>query len=204
MSYQRIQLVLEADPMFSSKVVNKDTEVSVRGGDTVRMNALVVGVHAALKSAGCNMQAVAKNTILATAARLMTGEAVPGCAPPPAQPKLDSPEAPKKKEGFKPAAAPKPIQSTTRPVIVTTSRAGAPRPVQDRQIDAEVVQTYQCAVASAQLLAALHQLFERDNFPGHESRKKKLDDLINSVEEMSSTHVNLSVKSIIASQVGYR
>lgn len=199
MSYQRIQQVLEADPMFASKVADKDTEVPVRGGETVKMNSLIVNVHTTLKAAGCNMQAVAKNTILAAAARLSAGGPVPVMAPVSVvQPKPAAPSAPKKKEGT--PVAPRPLQSTTKPVVVTTARAGAQRQVPDKPLDAEVIHTYQCAVASAQLLAALHQLMERDNFPGHEVRKKKLDELITSFEEMSSNHVNFSVKAIIESQ----
>lgn len=188
--------------MFASQVASKDTEVLMRSGDKVMMPCLVVNVYSALKAAGCNMQSVPRTTILATAARLSNGEPVPTAAPAPAA----APVAPKiaRKKAAAPVEtpeSPKPQKSTTKPVVVTTARAGAPRPlVVEKPIDSEVIHRYQCAVAGAQLLAALHQLFEKDDFPGHETRKKKLDDLISEVEQSSSQHVNLSVKAIIRAQ----
>jgi hypothetical protein len=193
MSYPRIQQVLEADSMFVSQVANKDTTVTMRSGEKVQLPSLVVRTYDALKAAGCNMQSVARTTILAAAARLSSGEPLPYVAPAP--PKA-APKAAKKA-----AEPPRAQQSTTKPVVVTTTRAGAPRPiVVEKHFDTDVIHRYQCAVASAQLLAALHQLFEKDDFPGHELRKKKLDDLITEVEQASSQHVNLSVKAIIRAQ----
>lgn len=197
MSYQRIQQVLEADATFAARVANKDTEVHLRNGETTKFSGLVVNVYSTLKAAGCNMQSVPKITVLATAARLQSGGTVPTPAPsaPAAAP---APKAVRKKDGVRQE---KPQQSTSKPVVVTTARPGAPRPVAvEKPIDTEVIHRYQCAVASAQLLAALHQLFEKDDFPGHEARQKKLDDLINEVEQSSSQHVNLSVKAIIRAQ----
>ena len=182
--------------MFASQVANKDTEVQMRSGEKALLPALVVNVYNALKAAGRSMQSVPKNTILATAARLSNGEPVPTAAPAPAAAPMAQKVA-RKKVAELPEAV-KPPKSTTKPVVVTTARAGVPRPVVvEKPIDSEVIHRYQCAVAGAQLLAALHQLFEKDDFPGHELRKKKLDDLISEVEQSSSQHVNLSVKSII-------
>lgn len=149
------------------------------------------------------MQSVAKTMVLATAARFLQGEPVPE-VPVPAL-SAPEPEAPKaivsRMKAAGDAPAPKTPQSTTKPVVITTSRPGAPRPLSvEKQADVEVVQRYQCAVASAQLLAALHQLFEKDDFAGHEDRKKKLDELIDMVEKSSSHHVNISVKAILRSK----
>lgn len=195
MSYQRIHQVLQADSMFAGQVTVKDTEVVMRN-EKVLYPALVVNVYNALKTANCNLQAASKTTILAAAASLVAGRPLPVVATPPAtQTRV------KKASPAKPAAPPKPLQSTSKPVVVTTARAGAPRPpMPERPLDADVVHRYQCAVASAQLLAAVHQLFERDDYPGHESRKKKLDELISEVEQIASSHVNLSVKQIIRAQ----
>ena len=199
MSYPRIQQVLGADSVFADRTTTNDTEITLRCGEKELRPALVVNVFNALKAAGCNMQSVAKTTILATAARLSNGEPVPTAAPAPAAAVAPAKVA-RKKEAESPTA-PAQLKSTSRPVVVTTARAGAPRPiVPERPIDQDVVHRYQCAVAGAQLLAALHQLFEKDDFPGHETRRKKLDDLISEVEQSSSLHVNLSVKAIIRAQ----
>lgn len=180
--------------MFADQVIAKDTEVQLRNGEKANHPALVVNVHNALKTAGANMQSASKTTILAIAASITSGRPMPVATPVPAP----APRLRRKPEPEKPAEPLKPLQSTSKPVVVSIARAGAPRPiVPERQVDADVIHRYQCAVASAQLLAALHQLFEKDDFPGHEQRKKKLDDLINDVEQASSTHVNLSVKAII-------
>lgn len=202
MSYLRIQKVLEADSVFTSQVANKDTEVAVRNGEKVMLPSLVVNVFSILKANGCNMQSVSRTAILAAATRLADGEPVP-VAPP--APIIEQAPKPARKKAATPVVKPpesvKTQKSTTKPVVVTTARAGAPRPIAlEKPIDTEVIHCYQCAVASAQLLAALHQLFEKDTFPGHELRKKKLDDLINEVEQSSSQHVNLSVKAIIRAQ----
>jgi len=197
MSYPRIQQVLEADSMFAPQVTTKDTHVAMRSGEKVLLPSLVVGVYAALKAAGCNMQSVPKTSILATAARLTNGQPVLPTITVPMS--LPDPKVARKK--VQKSENSKPQQSTSKPVMVGTVRAGAPRPAPvEKPIDADIIRRYQCAVASAQLLAALHQLLEKDDFPGHEVRKKKLDDLITEVEQSSSTHVNLSVKAIIRAQ----
>lgn len=196
MSYQRIQQVLEADATFAATVANKDTQVHLRSGEVTKFSAIVVNVYNTLKAAGCNMQSVPKITVLATAASLSNGGQVPTPAPVP--PSAAPVKIVRKKEADKPPTIPK---STTKPVVVTTARPGAPRPITvEKTVDTETIHTYQCAVAGAQLLAALHQLFEKDNYPGHEVRKKKLDDLIDEVEKASSNHVNLSVKAILRAQ----
>jgi len=187
--------------MFASQVAVKDKEVQMRNGEKVMLPTIVVNVYNSLKAAGCNLQSAPRPMILAAAARLSNGEPVPAMAPAPA-PAPAAPKAVKKKEAAAPdTTTPRPQQSTTKPVVVTTARAGAPRPIAiEKPLDTDVVQRYQCAVAGAQLLAALHQLFEKDNFPGHELRRKKLDDLIDEVEKSSALHVNLSVKAIICAQ----
>ncbi|MGV0949157.1 MAG: hypothetical protein ACOYB3_00695 [Azonexus sp.] len=187
--------------MFASQVAVKDKEVQMRNGEKVMLPTIVVNVYNSLKAAGCNLQSAPRPMILGAAARLSNGEPVPAMAPAPA-PAPAAPKAVKKKEAAAPETTPtRPQQSTTKPVVVTTARAGAPRPIViEKPLDTDVVQRYQCAVAGAQLLAALHQLFEKDNFPGHEVRRKKLDDLIDEVEKSSALHVNLSVKAIICAQ----
>jgi hypothetical protein len=189
MSYHRIQKVLAADNMFASRVTGK---VDITPGTTAPK--FVVDVYNYLKAGGQDMQAVPKMQVLAAAMQLASGTAAP--PPPPPVPPDPAPRPAKK------VAKPMIPKSTTKPLVVSTVRAGEPRLAVPASplVDAEVIHRYQCAVASAQLLAALHQLFERDTFPGHEGRKKKLDELITDVEQMSSAHVNLSVKAIIRDQ----
>jgi len=194
MSYPRIQQVLAAENMFAAQLANKDTEVTTRSGEKVMWPALVVNVYTTMKAAGCNMQSVPRMTVLAAAARLASGEPVPVVVPEPVP--EPAPKAAQKAAQAKPVA-PKPLQSTTKPVVVTTTRPGEKPKIVEPVVDSETIQRYQCAVAGAQLLAALHQLFEKDDGPGHELRKKKLDDLIDDVERASSASVNYSVKAII-------
>lgn len=212
MSYPRVQQILEADATFADRVSAKTVEVPGRNGAKVMVSNLAASVHNVLKQAGCNMQSVPRVTILATAARMGT-EPVPFVAPAAVTQAMPAtPKPVRKKVAEKPAAKPaapppkptppppkpqpKPQQSTTKPVVVTTARPGT-KVQAEPPVDAGIIHRYQCAVASAQLLAALHQLFEKDDFPGHESRRKKLDDLINEVEQASSQHVIISVKAII-------
>ena len=193
MSYKRIQQILAADPVFAPQLAVADTEVIVRGEKT-QVPALVANTFKAIQSSGVDMQSVARTTVLATASMVATAPTevpTPVAPPPPPPPVVVA--APKTKP------EPKPLQSTSKPVVVTTARAGSQRQ-DEKPIDTAIIHRYQCAIAGAQLLAALHQLFEMDDFPGHEKRKQKLDDLISEVEEASSTHVNLSVKALICAK----
>lgn len=184
--------------MFAPRVQVKDTEVLLRNNEKTHVSSLAADVFQVLKGAGCNMQAVPKMTVLAAAARLSNGLPVPQPAAPVPPTTEDAPPAgPKKVTEPSPPAAPRTPRSTTKPVVVTTTRTSNVLRPTEVPVSVEVIHQYQCMIASAQLLAALHQLFERDTFPGHEQRKHKLEDLINDVESMSSQHVNLSVKAII-------
>jgi hypothetical protein len=202
MSYLKIQQVLLADSMFAEQASVKDTEITMRNGEKAAFPALVVRVYDALRLAGGSAQGSSKNTILATAASLNAGLPVPAVAPAP--PSTANPVKQAVKRATKAAAAsPKVPQSTTKPIVVHTTRTGAPRSpatATERPVDTYVIHRFQCAVASAQLLAAVYQLFEKDDFPGHEERKRKLDALIDDVEKMSTEFVNLSVKQIIRAQ----
>lgn len=204
MSYPRIKQVLRADPVFESLVATNDREVILRSGEKIALPSLVADVYAALKATGCNMQSVSRMMILAAAARLTSSTApvaepsVPVVSAPPPPP--PPPVRKRAVEAAKspPPSAPPQLKSTSKHVVVTTSRVGAaPALAAEKPVDTATIHRYQCAVASAQLLAALHQLFERDDFPGHDIRKKKLDDLITEVEQASSAFVNLSVRAIL-------
>ena len=200
MSYNKIQLVLESDRSFASRLTVKDTEVAVRGGQKAMVPALVYQVGEALRASGYDLQSAPKNTILATAASIPVGTngimpiVPPAMSSAPAEPlpkRMPKPSPPKRVvvQGAKPSAKPLP-KSLPDPVVQFTE-SGA-------------IHRYQCAIASAQLLAALSQLFEKDEWPGHEERLKKLNDLIDDVEKASTQHVNLSVKQIIRAQAAQK
>jgi len=74
-----------------------------------------------------------------------------------------------------------------------TAPAGTKATAEERKI-----LHFQSAVASTQLLASLLLLAEHDEWPGHEERKALLNQLLESYEQMSKDHVNLSVRAIIA------
>lgn len=188
MSYQKIQKILEAEQSFVPQLSVKDVEVPGRAGQKLMIPSLVYRVGEALKNAGHELQGASKNLILAVAASIPAGSA-PVVVPPPSS----VPETVRK-----PTAKPAP----PKPVIVKGAKPSAkptPKPVEQltSAADSAVIHRYQCAIATAQLLAAVSQLFEKDDWPGCEERRKKLNDLIDDIEKASTQHVNLSVKQII-------
>lgn len=199
MSYQKVQTVLESDRSFVPRLIMRDTEVTLRGGQKIMVPRLVFQVGEALRANGFDLQSAPKNVVLATAASIGSD----GFQPPttaPASVAIVAEAEPVERKAIKP--------SPPKPVIVKGAKPSAkpmPRPAQTADpvaqfIDNGAIHRYQCAIASAQLLAALSQLFEKDEWPGAEERRKKLNDLIDDVEKSSSQHVNLSVKQIIRAQ----
>jgi hypothetical protein len=206
MSYAKIQAVLESDRSFASRLIVKDTEVVIRGGQKGMVPSLVFKVGEALKSAGIELQSAHKNMILATAATIPAGDhvatpTIPATVSAP-QPALVLAEPTPAKKVVKPSPPKQVVVKGAKP-----SDKPLPKPSPDPVIqftDTGAIHRYQCAVASAQLLAALSQLFEKDEWPGHEERQKKLNDLIDDVEKASTQHVNLSVKQIIRAQAAQK
>lgn len=193
MSYQKVQKALESEPSFAAQLAAKDTEVTGKGGQKSMIPALVFRVGEALKNAGFEMSTASKNTILAMASSLPAGA-------PAASPALVA--APASELTKRPAAKPPPPKPVTVKGAKPSAKPAPKAPMEATPtiIDSSVIHRYQCAIASAQLLAALSQLMEKDDWPGSEERRKKLNDLIDDIEKVSTQHVNLSVKQIIRAQ----
>lgn len=207
MNYDKVQAILESDRSFSSRLSVKDTEVIGRKGHKVMVPALVYQVGEALKSCGLDLSAP-KNVILATAASIPIGNSDGYVMQ--IQAPIASVTAPQPDASAPPLAKKLPKPAPPRQVIVKGAKPTAkpqPKPQDDpitQFTDSGAIHRFQCAIAAAQLLAAVSQLFEKDEWPGGDDRRKKLDDLIDEVEKVSTQHVNLSVKQIIRAQTAQK
>ena len=200
MNYDRIHKILKSDGSFADRLAVNDTQVLGKGGHTVMIPLLVYQVGEAVRAANLEPQLVHKNAILATASTIPVGSNTVPQPLPSAKPEAVA--APVDDQSPKRTVRPAPPKQ----VIVKGAKASSPPPAKPQPdpvvpfTDSGAIHRYQCAVASAQLLAALSQLFEKDDWPGNEDRRRKLNDLIDDVERVSTQHVILSVKQIIRAQ----
>ena len=182
---RKVQEFLESNSEFSDRVERRPVTYVFIDGTTYRASHLASMVLDAMKKAGHDMREVNENSVDTYARQVLDSWS-----------KIDpNTVLTFREDGITEPEVEKCQKTTKKPVVVVTARSG--QAVDHKINQVAVVQTYQCAVASAQLLAALHQLFEHDTGPGYEERRSKLDELIELVEKESSRHINLSVKAIL-------
>jgi hypothetical protein len=198
MNYNKIQEILQGDSKFAPLAANRDVKVVVRGGEC-SYSALTVRVAQEMAARGIEDKSFQKTIILAIAATLSSGgDVLPKT---PAPPIACPPPQPVKKpvEDKAERVTVKPTQSYTpsAPVKQTMQQQAK----LDKFVERGDILKYQSAVAITQLLASIFQLADNDTWPGNEKRKALLNELLLSYEDISKTHVNLSVRQILRAQI---
>lgn len=197
MNYNKIQEILQGDSKFAPLVANRDTKVPTRGGETA-FAALTVRVAQEMTSRGIEDKGWQKTLILAFAARLSSGVAI---EPSVAATQKAAPIAKKGTEEKVERVTVKPTQSPSAPVSPAKQAVQQQSQQLAKFIDKGEILKYQSAIAICQLLASIFQLAESDSWPGNEKRKALLNELLESYEELSKNHVNLSVKQLLRAQI---
>lgn len=199
MNYNKIQEILQSDAKFAPLVDVRDTCVVGPNGERNVYAALTVQVAKEIAARGISYKNIQKIMVLALAATLCK-DATPPMQQSPIQKPVDNPVPPEK--------VPVP-EKVERVVVTPLSATDTPVKAEARQqsakldkfVESNQIIKYQSAIAITQLLASIFQLSDNDNWPGHERRKALLNELLESYEEMSRNHVNLSVKQLIRAQI---
>ena len=197
MNYNKIQETLQGDSKFAPLVANRDVKVPTRGGE-VAFAALTVRVAQEMSARGIEDKGWQKTLILAFAAKLSSGITT---APSGVEPKRSAVALKKGVEEKAERVTVRPTQNPSSPVSPAKQAIQQQNQQLAKFIDKGEILKYQSAIAVCQLLASIFQLAEHDTWPGNEKRKALLNELLESYEELSKSHVNLSVKQIIRAQI---
>ena len=202
MNYNKIQEILQSDSKFAPLVANRDTKVTIRGGECLYA-ALTVRVAQEMAARGIDDKGFQKTLILAFAATLSNGIVPPKASPPAVVPVPPRAQPPPEKREANEKVERVVVKPSTNPAVVSPAKQAAKQQQDklDKFVERGDILKYQSAVAMCQLLASLFQLAENDTWPGNDKRKALLNELLESYEEQSKQHVNLSVKQILRAQI---